>query len=324
VKELVPGCLRLDTDYLQVCGLPLALHAMVDGDQLVLLDSGIASTPETFVRSELRAAGLRIEDVTLVVNSHAHPDHRGGNGAIRAAAGGARFAAPAQELGWFEDDGLMLRELWGANPEAYALTETEDAGIRDQLGDLVRIDQPLRDGDELPLPGGGLTVVTTSGHSPGHIAVHDPHRKLLFTFDDVQGRGTPFPSGDGWLAPLYHDVERYLGGLRRLRDLEFDLLLPSHGEPLDQDAGTARINESIAFVGRLDEFVQTYLDTRDAVGVRELAQAIGTQVGDFGGITLQTVSLARAHLDHAVRRGGVTPFWRRTPPPRQHQPGGTS
>lgn len=324
MKEISPGCLRLDTDYLQVCGLPLALHAMVDGDQLVLLDSGISSTPESFVRSELLAAGLRIEDVSLVVNSHAHPDHRGGNGAIRAVASGARFAAPAQELGWFEDDGVMLRELWGANPEAYAPTAAEEGEIRSQMGDLVRIDQPLRDGDKLTLPSGELTVVTTSGHSPGHIAIHDPQRRLLFTFDDVQGAGTPFPDGHGRLAPLYHDVERYLGGLRRLRDLEFDLLLPSHGEPLDHDEGIARLDESIDFVSRVDDFVAEYLNTGRAVGIRELAQAIGTQVGDFGGINLQTVSLARAHLDHAVRRGGATPFWRRTPPSPHHQPGGLS
>jgi glyoxylase-like metal-dependent hydrolase (beta-lactamase superfamily II) len=324
MKEIVSGCLRLDTDYLQVCGLPLALHAMVDGDQLVLLDSGISSTPEAFVRSELLSAGLRIEDVSLVVNSHAHPDHRGGNSALRAVAGKARFAAPAQELGWFEDEGVMLRELWGANPEAYALSTADDAEIRAQLGDPVRIDQPLRDGDEITLPNGRLQVVTTSGHSPGHIAVHDPDRRLLFTFDDVQGHGTRFPSGDGRLAPLYHDVDRYLGGLRRLRELEFDLLLPSHGEPLPYDQGVARIDESIQFVARADEFVADFLDRHEQVGVRELAQAIGTQVGDFGGINLQTVSLARAHLDHRVRLGDVTPYWRRTSPSPHDQPGGRS
>jgi glyoxylase-like metal-dependent hydrolase (beta-lactamase superfamily II) len=318
VKELVPGCLRLDTDYLQVCGLPLALHAIVDEGRLVLLDSGISSTPEAFVRSELRSAGLRIEDLSLVVNSHAHPDHRGGNGAIKAVAPDVRFAAPAQELGWFEDDGVMLRELWGANPEAYAISAAEDAEIRGQIGDLVRIDDPLRDGDEI----GGLRVVTTSGHSPGHIAVHDPDRRLLFTFDDVQGFGTPFPSGDGWLAPLYHEVDRYLSGLERLKDLDFDLLLPSHGEPLDRAAGLERIQSSIDFVGRLDDFVAGYVEQHGTAGVRDLAEAIGTKVGDFGGINLQTMSLARAHLDQLVRHGGATPFWRRTPPSPQHQPGG--
>ena len=30
--------------------------------------------------------------------------------------------------------------------------------------------------------------ITTGGQSPGHIAVHDTHRGVLFTFDDVQGR----------------------------------------------------------------------------------------------------------------------------------------
>jgi glyoxylase-like metal-dependent hydrolase (beta-lactamase superfamily II) len=310
MNELRDGWLRLETNYADLCGVPLWLHAIADGDQLVLLDSGVASTPQATLRDEFRRAGLRIEDLTLVVNSHAHPDHMGGNAALRALSRTA-FAAPAAEADWLEDNDRLLRELWGASPEAYDLSEPERAEVVGLLDERVRIDRFLRDGDTIDLPGGALRIVTTSGHSPGHLAVHDPARRLLFTFDDVQGRGLPLPHGQPTLAPLYLDCDRYETGLRHLRTLDFDLLIPAHGPALDRAAGLARIDESLAFVADADAFTLDHLDRHGSTGVRDLAEAIGTKLGAFGGVNLQTVSIARAHLNRLTRQGAAEPRWHR-------------
>lgn len=303
---------RVETEYLVECGLPLWLHALPHEGGLVLLDSGTSITPETSVRGRLADAGHRIEDVSLVVNSHAHPDHMGGNAALAAVAD-AVFAAPAAEAAWLEDNDRVITELWEANPDAYRLTAEERAEIAGLYGERVRIDRLLRDGDVLDVSSGRLEVVTTSGHSPGHIAVRDVDRGLLFTFDDVQGAGVPIAGTSQWLAPLYHDVDRYTHGLRRLLELDFTLLVPSHGDPLDPAAGRARIEESLAFVDRASDFVHDHLQRHEQVGVRDLAIAIGRDLGPFGGPNLQTVSLARAHLDDLARRGVASPRWHLTP-----------
>ncbi|WP_033338230.1 MBL fold metallo-hydrolase [Catenuloplanes japonicus] len=311
MKELRDGWLRLETDYLDVCNTPLWLHAIRQDGRLILLDSGVASTPEAALRGELAAAGLDIAGLDLVINSHAHPDHRGGNAALKKLSR-TEFAAPAAEVAWMESNSTLLDELWGANPADFSLSEADRRDVTTMLGDDVRVDHLLRDGDTLH----GLTVVTTSGHSPGHIAVHDADRGLLFTFDDVQGRGTPLPDGQPLLGPLYHDVDRYRTGLRRLRNLDFDLLVPSHGEALDREAGLARIDESLAWVDEATEFTRDFLEDRDEVRLRDLAHALGTTLAHFGGVNLQTISMARAHLDHAVRQGAAQPVWRsRRPAP---------
>jgi len=246
-RELAPGVTQLATDYPQACGLPLWLHAVEDGDTLVLLDAGTSQTTAAATEGELRAIGRDLADVALVVNSHAHPDHMGGN-AVLASRTPARFAAPAAEAARLEDNALLVRELWDASPEAYTLTDADLDATLDLLGARVRIDLLLRGGDRLPAGSGSLTVVETSGHSPGHIALlHQPSR-ILFSFDDVQGRGVPYLDSDLWLAPLYEDVERYRTGLRTLLDLDFAALVPSHGDPLDADTGRARIEQSLQWV----------------------------------------------------------------------------
>jgi len=210
-RELAPGVHQLATDYPHTCGLPLWLHVVLDGDELVLLDSGTSRTTEAATEPELAVLGLALDDLSLVVNSHAHPDHMGGN-EVLAARTGARFAAPAAEVARLEDNDLLLEQLWGASPEAYRLSDDDRSETLDLLGARVRIDHLLRNGDRVPTANGSLVVVETSGHSPGHIALlHEPSRSL-FSFDDVQGRGVPFLDSDLWLGPLYEDVSRYRAG----------------------------------------------------------------------------------------------------------------
>jgi glyoxylase-like metal-dependent hydrolase (beta-lactamase superfamily II) len=311
-RELAPGVHQLATDYPHACGLPLWLHAVRDGDDLVLLDAGTSRTTEAATEPELSALGLGLSDLSLVVNSHAHPDHMGGN-EVLAARSPARFAAPAAELARLEDNDLLVRELWDASPEAYRLTGQDRADTLDLLGARVRIDHLLRDGDTVPTSGGSMVVVETSGHSPGHIALlHRPSR-ILFAFDDVQGRGVPFLDSDLWLGPLYEDVTRYRTGLRRLLDLDLDALVPAHGEPLDAADGRRRVEESIAWVDDVDTHARGLLRRRGSLDVAELAESIGTELGPFGGICLQTVQMARAHLYHLTREGLVAPRWHSAP-----------
>lgn len=312
MRRFADGWVQVRTEYLELCGLPLYLNALPTDDGIVLLDSGVAATPETSVRGELAEAGLAIEDVALVVNSHAHPDHMGGNARLRAVAA-PRFAGPAAEAVWLEDNERLVRELWEPNPDAMVLTGAERTDLDALLGERVRVDHLLRDGDVLPVPGPDLTVVTTSGHSPGHIAVHDAERRVLFTFDDVQGSGTPVAHSEDLLPPLYHDVDRYTTGLRTLAALDFDLLVPAHGDHLDREAGLHRIEDSIAFVERADAFVAEHLEKHQETTLRALALDLGTRLGPYGGVNLQTVSVAKAHLDHQTRAGTLTPVWRRTP-----------
>jgi glyoxylase-like metal-dependent hydrolase (beta-lactamase superfamily II) len=305
--EIAPGIHRLATDYPHVCGLPLWLHVIEAGSELVLLDAGIASTPEAATAPELAKLGLGLADLTLVVNSHAHPDHMGGNAVLKRHSG-ARIAAPALEAGWLEDNDKLLDELWGSDPAALDLSPDERAELLVMLDERERVDVLLRDGDLLPADR-RLHVVTTSGHSPGHIAVLDETSRTLFSFDDVQGRGQPYLDGSVWLAPLYTDVERYVGGLQRLLELDFDALVPSHGDVLDAEAGRKRITDSLEWVDEVDSFTAELLRTKGSLTVRELAGAIGTELGDFGGLCLQTVRMARAHLELLGRRRVAETRW---------------
>lgn len=88
----------------------------------------------------------------------------------------------------------------------------------------------LVDGTRLDL--GGLTMIVhhTPGHAPGHVALEIPERRAALVGDLLSGFSTiVIPPDDG-------DMAQYLESLRRVRALDVNLLLPSHGPPMRADA----------------------------------------------------------------------------------------
>src|ERR1044072_4456810 len=57
----------------------------------ILLDSGFAETVPQ-IRENIKQLGFRLEDVKLLINSHAHSDHAGGLAELKALTG-AKLAA---------------------------------------------------------------------------------------------------------------------------------------------------------------------------------------------------------------------------------------
>jgi N-acyl homoserine lactone hydrolase len=109
------------------------------------------------VDRQLALLGLGIADLDLVINTHFHFDHAGGN----ALFAGVRIAAQTAELEAARSGGYL--DVWDAEGLVF---------------------QPV-EGDWSPLP--GVEMLHTPGHSPGHqsMLVRLPGEPWLFTIDAV-------------------------------------------------------------------------------------------------------------------------------------------
>jgi len=94
---------------------------------------------------------------------------------------------------------------------------------------------------------GPLEVVDASGKSPGEVALFWRDRGILIVGDAVIGN----PPGQCGLLPerVMDDPARLRRNLRKLLDLDFDILLVGDGEPILQNAKA-----------RLEELVETFPD----------------------------------------------------------------
>jgi glyoxylase-like metal-dependent hydrolase (beta-lactamase superfamily II) len=137
---------------------------------------------------------------------------------------------------------------------------------------------------------GPLRAVATPGHAPDHFSF--VHRRAALTGDAVLGEGSVF------IAPDPQALTGYLEGLRNLRALDLDVLLPGHGPVVAEPH--AKLDEYVAH--RLDR--ERRLVAALALGARtvdELLDAAWTEVPEVLR-PAASVTLA-AHLDKLADEG---------------------
>jgi glyoxylase-like metal-dependent hydrolase (beta-lactamase superfamily II) len=202
-----------------------------------LVDTGIDTPP---ARGALRDAaahvGVTPESLAYVVLTHAHPDHYGLAGKVREWSG-ARIAIHAEEeklarrfVDRWPEDRKHAAEIFARNGVP---AEVIPGFLRasDLIHSFYRTFHPdiVFSGERGALPGGGgWEWIHTPGHSPGHVTVYHPARRILITGDHVLPRISPNVGADMYASEPLSD---YLASLRQLRELDVDLVLPSHGEP---------------------------------------------------------------------------------------------
>ena len=86
----------------------------------------------------------------------------------------------------------------------------------------------MNDNEVLPVLG-GLQVIYTPGHAPGHISLWHPERRLLITGDVIFYF---FNHMTQPLAPLTVDAEENKRSIKKVIALKPDSLLFGHGNPV--------------------------------------------------------------------------------------------
>lgn len=137
-----------NTYYVGTDGLSALLLTSSEGH--VLIDAGLPESAAPILAS-IRTLGFRVEDVKLIVNSHAHYDHAGGVADLQRATG-ARVVASASSA-------TVLRT-------GKAGRDDPQFGVALPFPAVARVDE-LADGDTLRV--GPLAIVAhlTPGHTPG-------------------------------------------------------------------------------------------------------------------------------------------------------------
>lgn len=264
--EVLPGILQHHVD---LGARDLFVYSVHEGRRHLLIDTGLASSPEQAIEPNLRRRGLRLADVDTVVLTHADADHIGGNQAVAETAAQARFYCHERDRALAESPDALLQDRYGQfrsdHGVAYGAEVME--ALRGMLPDrLPAVHLGLAGGEIVPLgPNRALSVLHTPGHTHGHISLHDAERKLAFIGDSVLRQGTVTRAGELIAPPTYLDVDAYLGSIRLLRSLPLDHMCTCHFGVLDGSGITSFLDDSEAFVKRFEQTLLAILARSSAV-----------------------------------------------------------
>ena len=102
-----------------------------------------------------------------------------------------------------------------------------------------KVDRNLRDGEELPLYDGGVEVIHTPGHTPGHLSLFVRKEKLLIAGDALRVEQGELVGPSESATP---DMDSAKASLRKLTDYDIDRVLCYHGGYFGRGV-SARIKE---------------------------------------------------------------------------------
>lgn len=190
---------------------PSANMTLVHGTKPVLIDSGFGSDFKETVQL-LEGVGVRPTDLQMIINSHYHGDHVGGNHGFQQQHG-----VPIAAHQW----------------EAKTINRRDrDACAAEWLRQPIEpysVNHLLKDGDEIDTGERVLKVIYTPGHTLGHICLY---------CDGVLVCGDAFHADDTAWINVFREgagaIHRALESLDKLAALPLKISYSGHGAPSEK------------------------------------------------------------------------------------------
>lgn len=211
----------------QIPGKVANSYLLIDADGLTLIDTDLPHRAQ-HILAYLRGLGFAPSDLKRILITHTDGDHVGGLAVLRAASGAQVFAAPTEAAALARGDSsrplkapAWMRPLLAISARFFRFSPQS-------------VDGHLTDGQTLPILG-GLQVIATPGHTPGHLSFFLPEQGVLFVGDSFRafrGRLQISSGMNTW------DEALAVQSARRQAGLKPRILCPGHG-PVIHDAEAA-------------------------------------------------------------------------------------
>lgn len=299
LAQVVDGIIRIET-VVKGTSMPLSLY-LIEGREWIITDAGCRGTIANTVRPALDflRPGARIGRAVVC---HAHADHFGGARELQEMYPGCEILAHRLDAAWVRDPAWHLRDAYDRLGADYPCPQELKTWVSTLLGPGVPV-RYLDAGDRIPLDDGtALHVVLAPGHSPGHLVLWEPERRLLLASDAILGDGQE-ASGMVVAIPSYLSVDDYLGSIRTIRLLRPEVLCTAHFPVMRGDAVEEFCVKSANFVARLERAVWEVLADNGPLGIRELTAKVLAVLAPQVAPTVVAGFSIQAHLDWLERRG---------------------
>ena len=202
-----------------------------DEQNVVLVDTGYPGQLPLF-QEALEQAGFSFGKLTKIIATHQDIDHIGNlSGILNAAGSSIEVLATEADKPYIQGEKMLIK----MTPEVIArmmasfppeMPEERKQAFKKGLENPPKgpVHTTLADGERLPY-GGGVIVIHTPGHTPGHLCLYHPGSKTLIAADAlgaVEGRLARPRATD-------YDTNMAAESLKKLAQYEIETVICYHG-----------------------------------------------------------------------------------------------
>ncbi len=179
---------------------------LLTGKKKVLVDSCLKQGGE-LLKDSLKAVGLGTADIDMILHTHGHCDHFA-----------ADYLFPKAEIAMSCFDAERVNK----KDESFTCSDIFGNDYYPKINSFLKHDQHIE------IKPFSLEVIETPGHTKGSVSFYDKGKKLLFSGDVV------FKMGFGRFDLVSSSRYPLIESLAKISKLDFEILLPGHGQILKE------------------------------------------------------------------------------------------
>jgi hydroxyacylglutathione hydrolase len=193
---------------------------LVFNKEIFLVDTGMPGRSNEIIKFLTNDIKRSPEDVKTIVITHHHFDHTGSLDKLKSITG-AKIAVHSADADYLSEEKsqpgsafmiplvILMKFIYRLKP--------------------VKADIILKNGDII----GDYEVIHTPGHTPGSICLYNPNNKVIFVGDNLNYSKGKIMGPSSRLLP---EPEQYKKSMKKLGDLDIEVILPGHGPAVTSDA----------------------------------------------------------------------------------------
>jgi len=193
---------------------------MVYNKEIFLIDTGMPGRSNEIINFLKNNLKQDPEDLKTIIITHHHFDHTGSLDKLKKITG-AKVAVHSADAAYVSGEKSQAGS-------AFMVLFIKIMKLIYRV-EPVKPDIILKDGDLIE----DCEVIHTPGHTPGSICLYNPDNRVIFVGDNLNYSDGKIKGPGSRLIP---EPEKYKESMRKLSDLDIEVILTGHGPPVKSDA----------------------------------------------------------------------------------------